>query len=1266
MKTTNHVPRILFVFALTMALFSSAIRTFADTVTLHDNGNGTVTMSNSLVSMTFSKTGGDVSSVIAAGMPGVNLIDSSHDFGLKLSHIGSGTNDYWCTINSPNNPNYVVVTNTGQIVDVMLDNPTASGDAGLFPNGIWDWQIHHVMRAGESGFYTYHVWRHTANQPAAYYTADSWQGTTAAMFACSTNSNGSTIDAWGFSASDVPAVLNIGAEPPGGNSKGVPGEDEILPYTNYWTQRTSGYYEPGWPIYTQPCGLTSDLHPVWTKYDYSSYEGPSNTYRNTWGTATDQAGIWTILGSFEFINGGPTKLKGGMSGNYIYNDDVEGHGLGAGVDNPGVAAGAVWSKMVGPFFMYVNTGTNHMQLWQDATNMGAQMVSNWPYAWVNETEQVYPRHRGTVTGTIKAETGESTANAVVILGDSTYTNWMWQGATNFLFWTTADSNGNFSIPKVRPDKYMLFSYVPGIWGELQVSNIVVTADQTNNLGVVSWNPPHLQQRLWRVGSPDHTSKEFRFGNLAKQYGLWWRYLTEKGTNDVNFTIGKSVESNDWYYAQCEMLITPQSGTNLTDHTQTNFSAIYPVWNVIFNLTNLPPTNVLCTVALAGCNGCYFYPYINGVNRTPNISGFSDPSKGVYTTSGDDVYRDVVQVGRYQYYQFSFPSSDFVVGTNTFSIHIRQPGNSGTYTITNVDEGYPDLLIGGLIYDFVQMETGPQVSSQTPAPPTGLGATPGNNQVALSWNSSSGATCYNVKRSTTSGSGYATIASHVTTISYTDTTAVNGTTYYYVVSAVNSSGESANSSQVSATPEPPAPPTPTGLAATPGNNQVALTWNTSSGATSYNVKRSTTSGSGYATIASPTTTSYTDTTAANGTTYYYVVSAVNTGGESANSSQVSATPSGGGGSGFTSPIVLVNPGFETNTSGVVFTSKVSTGFDVSGNDVAGWLNAGSTYASSGVDYAGDSGVVVHGGSVTAYCDQGDSGAYQITGYPMQAGDQLTLTWWAKSSYNNAAQSVSLLSGASPSSAFSSLTTLATSTAALNNTGNGGAYTQYTLTYTAGAADAGKYVAVSFLAPGTAGSWAMFDDFALSVTSLLPSPWASGDIGAVGVAGSASASTNGLLFTVAGSGADIWGAGDQLRYVYQPASGDCSVQAEVLSVQNTQSHAKGGVMIRETLNTNSAMAMVDLTPSAGVEFVWRTNTAASAASTVVAGITAPNWVKVTRTGNSFVGYYSTNGTAWTVLGTNTITMGTGVYVGLPVCAHNNTVTCTATFTNVVAAP
>ena len=89
-----------------------------------------------------------------------------------------------------------------------------------------------------------------------------------------------------------------------------------------------------------------------------------------------------------------------------------------------------------------------------------------------------------------------------------------------------------------------------------------------------------------------------------------------------------------------------------------------------------------------------------------------------------------------------------------------------------------------------------------------------------------------------------------------------------------------------------PPPPTSLKATAGNGLVGLSWNASTGATSYNVKRSTTNGGPYTTIASPTTTSYTNTGLTNGTTYYYVVSAVNTAGESANSSQVSAIPTAG--------------------------------------------------------------------------------------------------------------------------------------------------------------------------------------------------------------------------------------------------------------------------------------------------------------------------------------------------------------------------------------
>ncbi|QJD82069.1 endo-1,4-beta-xylanase [Cohnella herbarum] len=94
---------------------------------------------------------------------------------------------------------------------------------------------------------------------------------------------------------------------------------------------------------------------------------------------------------------------------------------------------------------------------------------------------------------------------------------------------------------------------------------------------------------------------------------------------------------------------------------------------------------------------------------------------------------------------------------------------------------------------------------------------------------------------------------------------------------------------------PVPAAPAGLMATAGNAQVALSWAASSGATSYTVKRSTTSGGPFTNVATGvTTTSYTNTGLTNGTTYYYVVSATNSAGTSGNSAQVSATPSGGGG------------------------------------------------------------------------------------------------------------------------------------------------------------------------------------------------------------------------------------------------------------------------------------------------------------------------------------------------------------------------------------
>jgi beta-glucanase (GH16 family) len=362
-----------------------------------------------------------------------------------------------------------------------------------------------------------------------------------------------------------------------------------------------------------------------------------------------------------------------------------------------------------------------------------------------------------------------------------------------------------------------------------------------------------------------------------------------------------------------------------------------------------------------------------------------------------------------------------------------------FTAAVTNGGWPGTIPAGgygslatsttkMVVDYVRVY---QLAPVVPPAPTDLMTGSGNAQVALKWTLPEDATTHTIKRSLSSGGPYSVVASAVKGNRYTDTSVSNGTTYYYVVSASNSSGEGANSSEVSASPSatlsefivdnadssgvtitgtwatststtgyygtnylhdgatgatggksvrfapnlptstrydvylnwtselargrnvpidvnhtggtteifidqqfnggtwyqlgtfgfnagtggnvtvrndgasnyvvadavkfvqvggsvsPPA--APAGVSAIAGNARIILNWNASSGATSYRVKRATTSGGPYSLVASPTTTSYTNTGLVNGTAYYYVITAVNAAGESGNSAQVTATP-----------------------------------------------------------------------------------------------------------------------------------------------------------------------------------------------------------------------------------------------------------------------------------------------------------------------------------------------------------------------------------------
>lgn len=182
--------------------------------------------------------------------------------------------------------------------------------------------------------------------------------------------------------------------------------------------------------------------------------------------------------------------------------------------------------------------------------------------------------------------------------------------------------------------------------------------------------------------------------------------------------------------------------------------------------------------------------------------------------------------------------------------------------------------------------------------------------------------------------------------------------------------------------------------------------------------------------------------------------------------------------------------------------------------------------------------------------------------------------------------------------------------------------------------------------------------------LPAPWTSADIGSVGLAGNAT-TANGV-FTLNGSGNDIWTNADAFHFVYQPVSGNCEIRTHVNSQQPTDPWAKAGLMIRDSLAAGAMNAAILITPSNGVTFQIRSTTGAATVSTTIGGgtISTPRWLRLVRaSGDSFAGYYSSDGVSWIQVGSTTVApMGSSPLIGLAVSAHNNASNCVATFDTV----
>ncbi len=186
------------------------------------------------------------------------------------------------------------------------------------------------------------------------------------------------------------------------------------------------------------------------------------------------------------------------------------------------------------------------------------------------------------------------------------------------------------------------------------------------------------------------------------------------------------------------------------------------------------------------------------------------------------------------------------------------------------------------------------------------------------------------------------------------------------------------------------------------------------------------------------------------------------------------------------------------------------------------------------------------------------------------------------------------------------------------------------------------------------------------------WQSQDIGTTG----GSAAENCGTWIISADGADVWGSSDEFHYAYVSLSGDGEIVARVVdNGTGSNGWAKGGVMIRETLDADSKHALMALTggEGGGMGFQNRQETGGSSFSSHGDPTAAPPyWVKLTRVGNTITGYSSADGVTWVQQPDGTggdmttnpveIEMAADVYIGIFVTSHASGEVRTYTFDNV----
>ncbi len=485
---------------------------FPSTVPGGNGSNGNVTLAHQGEDYKFDN--GNVN--VTVNGPSATVTEFRYHGTDFINSVGRHRSIYWsmdggASYQNPSHASCSIQTDTPEMADVGCKVKYDGSQPHAF-----DIDIHYVLRRGNTGLYVYAILSHPANYPAT------------------------SVGEWRI----VWQTPQIG--------KTFLLENIYVDQRRHWVYPTPAeYYQE---IHTPIKEISYMRSGPWAKQGESKYTYNA-TYEDigTFGFASNvhQLGAWTVLGSYEYYNDGPRKqdltaIAGGMTNHFGRN-----HYGDTGIS---VAAGEQWSKIFGPFLLYLNAGGDGDTLWHDAQQQAATERAAWPYAWLTKIPE-YPSaaERGCASGKFlvadKLKPSQTGAGAWIGLTQPPPGLDFQSETKNYQYWSRVNPDGSFNVADARPGTYTLYAFVDGETGVYKQDGVTVTSANVTHLGNITWNVPRAGNWLaFEIGIPNRDTTEFHHG---KDYFMPYLYkgFPLEFPNPLVYTVGVSDPAKDWNYAQ---------------------------------------------------------------------------------------------------------------------------------------------------------------------------------------------------------------------------------------------------------------------------------------------------------------------------------------------------------------------------------------------------------------------------------------------------------------------------------------------------------------------------------------------------------------------------------------------------------------------------------------------------------------------------------------------------------------------------------------------